>query len=267
MEKSNNAVQLKKGHDYEYKRIPNNKISTDPTYQRKQSNAKISKLFKSFNPDLFDAPKVSYRKEEDKFYSFDGNHRVSLHRKIYGDGALVECKVYYGLTWEEEKDLFVAQNGIHGDPTTGEKMRAEYNAENSEVRGMVFACEMAGITVDWENKAGAYSCGAVSSLFAAYKMVGSAALIEILGILSSAFGGDKSAFCGGFIKGMASFYKDYEGDFNKDKLKKSLSVHTADWYLREARDMNGQMANRFEKLIVRAYNFNRKNGTRLEEKL
>lgn len=242
-----------KGHETEYKSIKATMLRVDKTYQRDLRQSRVAKIVKEFDPDLVNEPKVSIR-EDGSYFIFNGQHTVAALKSVYGKDSFINCKVFRGLTWQEEKNLFVKQNGISKDPTTNEKLRAEYNDKNVSVVSMVEAAADAGVTVDFSNKQGAYKCISTAALYSAYKKVGKTMLTEMLTVLAGAFEGEPLSFSAGFIKGMSEFYKRHYGTFTASKLKKALSSHTPEYYVREAADMNGSMESRFYSIIFRAYN-------------
>lgn len=244
---------MKNGHSFEYKSIPANMLKVDKLYQRDISNARIARICSDFNPDLVNEPKVSQR-PDGSYYVFNGQHTAVSIRKLFGQNTNINCKVFHGLTWEEEKELFVKQNGIAKDPTTSEKLRAEYNSKNKDVVAMVEAANDANVKVDFGVGQATYKVIAVSALFSAYKRLGKEKLTDLLDIISKAWNGEPLSYSSGFIGGLTLLYLDHMQEMTKEKLIKALSSHTPEFYAREARDMNGTVSSRYYKLFVRVYN-------------
>lgn len=95
---------------YEYKRMPAAWLETDSSYQRKIDAARVERIVNSFDPRLANEVKVSFR--DGKFYVFDGAHTLSALKRIHGEETfMVDCKVYYGLSYEDEAYLFALQSG------------------------------------------------------------------------------------------------------------------------------------------------------------
>lgn len=245
---------MNKGHEYEYKKILPGSLKADRTYQREINQKKVKRIVDDFNPDLFNAPKVSKRSNGD-YYVFDGDHSVVAHRRVYGETEPIECKVFYGLTWEEEKDLFVKQNGISSDPTTYEKLRAEYNGGNPDVVDMVNAASEAGVVINLANKSQGYSkCVAAAAAFSAYKMLARKEYISMFSVLNKAWEGEPISFSAGFVFGMAQFFKKYSGQFQPSELIKKLSKESVQYFIREAKNTVGRLGNRYEKEFLKVYN-------------
>lgn len=246
-----------KGHEYEYKKVSTGSILVDPLYQRELNQKKIDKIISQWNYDLVNEPKVSMR-ADGKLYVFNGQHTTVGWKIHEGEDAPIMCKVYRGLTWEEEKELFIKQNGISSDPTTFEKMRACYNAGDTDVRGMVVAAARAGVEVTFATKSEAFGrCIAVSSLFSMYMCLSEKDFVTALLILTGAWQCQKEGYTEGFIKGMTNIFKKYNGQFTPKDMEKSLGRNSPTYYIREAKEMVGALATRYEKLFVKEYNYNR----------
>ena len=75
------------------------------------------------DPRLVNEVKVSFR--DGKFYVFDGAHTLSALKRIHGEEAfMVDCKVYYGLSYEDEAYLFALQSGESKDVAFNTRLRA-----------------------------------------------------------------------------------------------------------------------------------------------
>lgn len=243
-----------KGHQFEYRMLKPSEILVDPLYQRELNQSKVEKILKHWDYDLVNEPKISMR-SDGKLYVFDGQHTTAAHKIHEGKDTPILCKVYRGLTWEEEKDLFIQQNGIASDPTTFEKLRAEFNGENVEVRDMVEAAAEAGVQVTFKVKGDAFGrCNAHSALLSMYKTLPRADYVSALQLIMAAWKGQSESYHAGFIKGMTNIFKKYKGKFRYADMVKALEKNTPSYYIREAKDLNGQLGNRFEKLFIREYN-------------
>ena len=248
---------MKNGHEFEFKAIKPSQLKVDRLYQRDINQSRVNKIMQAWNPDIVNEPKVSQR-DGGQYYIFDGQHTVSAWQGIYrGTDKPILCKVYRGLTWLEEKELFVQQNGISKDPTTSEKLLAEYNSGNVEVKDMVLAANEAGVKVDFKNSAARYQIIAVGSLFKAYKMLGKSGLTDILSIICECWDGDKVSFSSGFILGMAEFHKQFYRRYSRKGLVGRLSKHSASYYIREARELSGTTQSRFCRMFLKEYNYKR----------
>lgn len=253
-----NTVQ-QKGHKYEYKAVNPNMILVDPLCQRELNQKKVDKIVCEWNYDLVNEPKISLR-SDGTMYVFNGQHTTAAHKIHEGKDTPIICKVYRGLTWEDEKELFLKQNGISSDPTTFEKLRARFNAGDQDVRGMVECAAKAGVQVTFKTRGDAFArCIAVSALFTMYKVLPQDNFIIALQLITGAWQGQKESYCEGFIKGMTNIFKKYAGQFAVKDMRNALARNTPVYYIREAKYMTGSLAVRYEKLFIREYNHNRRN--------
>lgn len=79
-------------------------------YQRMLRMEKVSQIAKNFSEYIANEPKVSYR--DGRFYVFDEQNTVEARRTCNGGMELpIRCKVFYGLTKEDEATLFAIQTG------------------------------------------------------------------------------------------------------------------------------------------------------------
>jgi hypothetical protein len=251
-----------KGHEFEFKVLRPSQIRVDPLYQRDLDTKRVDKIVKEFNGDTFNEPKVSYR--NGIFWVFDGQHSIAAWRQYHGEDKLVNCKVFKGMTWLDECEAFVRQNGIKKDPTTNEKLKAEYNARNPEVVDMKTKAELCGFTVDFSLSKSATRIVATSTLFRAYKTLSSEAYLDMLTAIKEAWYGDIDAVSKYIINGMTAFYKTYHGNFSNDELVKSLKRVTPAEIIRNGKSF--KRANAYGLEILKAYNV-RRSRSRLENLL
>lgn len=228
-------------------------INVDPLYQRSVDSRRISNMAKQWNPNLVNPPKVSFR--DGKYWVFDGQHTIALWRQIHkGADKQIECRVFYGMTWLDESELFCLQNGIDKDPTTNDKLRAAYNAGNPDVVDMVNCAKLAGVNVDFINSKCNGRCMATAALFKTYKSLSREAFIEMLTAIIKAWDGDTDSLTGSIVLGMGQFYKTYYGKFQFNDLLATLKRVSPSYIIREGRDLAGQTKNKYFRVILREYN-------------
>ena len=252
-----NLIQ-QKGHPYEYRPVNPQQILVDPLYQRELHQKKVDKIISEFNYDLVNEPKLSLR-SDGKLYVFNGQHTTAAWKIHEGIDTPIMCKIYRGLTWEDEKELFIQQNGISTDHTTFEKLRARFNAGDPDVRGMVESAAKAGVQVTFKTRGDAFGrCNAVSALFTMYKVIPQDSFIIALQLITAAWQGQKESYYEGIIKGMTNIFKKYAGQFSVKDMRNALARNTPAYYIREAKDISGSLAVKYEKLFLREYNYKRK---------
>ena len=100
-------------------------------YQRVLHVEKVAHIAENFSEYVANEPKVSFR--DGRYYVFDGQNTVEARRACNGGKDLpIRCKVFYGLTKEDEATLFAIQTGNATCLTAGERLRANLVAENPD---------------------------------------------------------------------------------------------------------------------------------------
>ena len=108
---------------YEEKVINSAYLEIPAEYQRKLNIPNVEKMSAEFTELIANPPKVSYR--DGHYYVFDGQHTIVTRRAMNGGADLpIICKVYTGLTEEEEAILFSKQTGVSTPLTAGAELRA-----------------------------------------------------------------------------------------------------------------------------------------------
>lgn len=249
------------GHEFEIKVLRPSQLRTDPLYQRALDIKRVERIVKEFNGDTFNEPKVSYR--DGIYWIFDGQQSTAAWRKLHnGEDKPLTCKVYKGMTWVDECDAFIRQNGLAKDPTTNDKLRAAYNERTPDVVDMVEKATLCGFTVDFVISKTPTRIVAVSNLFRAYKTLGADVYLDMLTAIKEAWYGDMDAVSAPIISGMAGFYKTYFGNFKHADLVASLKRITPAEIIRNGKSFSHRSST-YAREIVKQYNIKRRN--RLDE--
>ena len=83
-------------------------------YQRGVERKRVELIARDFNEYIVNEPKVSFR--NGRYYVMDGQHTIEGCILLNGgEDRPILCKVYTGLTMEQEALLFAEQNG-HSAP-------------------------------------------------------------------------------------------------------------------------------------------------------
>lgn len=127
-------------------------IDTD-TYQREVEEDKVRDIVAGFNEYIANEPKLSYR--NGKYYAFDGQHTIEARKRLNGNKDCdIVCKVFFGMTPEEEARLFAAQTGTSSKPSAGIKLRAKVIGQDREAINFVNANKAVGIHPSYMNASG-----------------------------------------------------------------------------------------------------------------
>ena len=241
------------GSNYDYIYIEPKDLCTDPTYQREIDYKRVNEIVKNFNPNVFNEPKVSKR-TDGKYYIFNGDHSVAAHQILFGKDAPIKCKVYYGLTPEDEMNLFVLQNGISKPPTKLEKLRALNNHNDPEVMEMVECANIAGVKIDFTSWPAENKISAVETAYSIFKSIGRTNFINVLITIKKIWLGNAESFSRGMLNGFAYIYKHCEEQFSNKDIINALSGYPISKIEERARMLQGNMQKRFATAIVEVYN-------------
>ncbi len=248
-------MKYPKGHEFDYKPLRPSQIRFDELYQRELDKNRVEKIVKEFDGDTFNEPKVSYR--DGAYWCFDGQHSTAAWRKI-NDGLDVPllCKVFHGMTWLEEADAFVKQNGLAKDPTTLQKLRTCYNSNRPDVKEMVEGAELAGFKVTFTKNKNGRNISAVGALFKAYQKLGYSRYLDMLTAIAEAWQYDPDSTLQQIISGMAEFYYLYAGRFKREDLVAKLRRESPLAIIRRGKDYVAP-GNGYCREILKLYNKNR----------
>lgn len=215
---------MSQGHTTVPKMLKPSEIKVDTSYQRIAKDYEIRKILNNWNYDLVNMPKVSYRESTGEYFVFDGQHTLAAWRKHEND-APIECKVFYGLTYAEEVELFTRQNGESTPVTKVQKAKGKYNRGDTKERDIIDAAAEAGVIIAYngQTNTGKNICKAYVNCEKSYERLGRWKYREALSILQQAWDGDPEGLECGFIAGITEIYDVNIGQFEKDVLIKALS--------------------------------------------
>ena len=248
------------GNKFDYLYIAPKFLRADDSYQRKIDHARVDKIVRNFDPNLFNEPKVSKR-DDGFYYIFDGGHSVAAHMTKFGNDKPIKCKVFYGLTQEQEMQLFVQQNGIAKTPTRIEKLRAMANYNDPDVTDMVESARIAGVLIDFTSEPAANKIIAVDTAFSIFKSIGRSNFINMLCVIKTIWFGDAESYKGVILKGFAYLYKHCSEQMmhisNKD-LTNALRGWPISKIMERANQLQGNADRRYAIAIVERYNRNKR---------
>jgi hypothetical protein len=108
--------------------IPANDLLIDYTYQRALFEPAIKKLMKDFAwGGNFGEAEVNVR-DDNSIYVIDGQHRIEAARRLYGTTTMIPCRVYYGLSLDEERERYLARNFYSRPATKADTFRARLDS-------------------------------------------------------------------------------------------------------------------------------------------
>ena len=154
-------------------------------YQRLLHTEKVASIAENFSEYIANEPKVSYR--DGRFYVFDGQNTVEARRTCNGGkDVTIRCKVFYGLTKEDEATLFALQTGISTCLTAGERLRANLVARNPDAIHFVRATVDTGVEFAYDGIRASWKIYCIETAYELYKQYGRERYIEMLNIINEA---------------------------------------------------------------------------------
>lgn len=250
--------------DFEYKLMNTRLLSVDKSYQRETDMKRVKAIAKNFNPCLVHAIKVS--KRDGKFFIFDGQHTAEA-LKLRNNGFDVQawCQVFSGLTWLDEVDLFLEQNGNSRPVKMNDKFRARMNAGDQQVTRMVKIAESLGIIIDFTGAQQNNHIIALTSLARIYNHSTEEEYTRLLRLIRDTWGGMKESYCGEMLRGMYVFLKAYGDEISDRVFVQRLSRVSPVVLIREGKTSMAPGDVKYARQILNTYNYNARN--RLPDRL
>lgn len=248
---------------YTYKRINSAYICSDPAYQREIDEKRVKLIASHFNPNLVNPIKVSAR--DGKYFVFDGQHTLRALKLRNGNHDLpVECKVYTGLTQQDEARLFSEQGGIVRPVKTNAKMKALYTAGDVEIVELHRAINSQGIRFDFTNAKAPNKIVACTTIYTIFKKTTCSEFAEILNIIKESWNGEAESFNKEILMGTFIFYKAYKPYLNRKKIVRQFAKVSPQVIIREGKVFMSGGDKRFARQLLNAYNSKIRTG-RLNE--
>ena len=119
-------------------------------YQRGVERKRVELIARDFNEYIVSEPKVSFR--NGRYYVMDGQHTIEGCILLNGgEDRPILCKVYTGLTMEQETLLFAEQNGHAAPLSAGIKLRAKGVGGDAPSKAFVAATNRVGLSLNYDS--------------------------------------------------------------------------------------------------------------------
>lgn len=245
--------------------IPSSKLTSGLPYQRPVDGKEVSRLIREWDDRLLDPVVVSFR--DGRFYVVDGQHRVAAMRWMNDGGTvMVPCKVYDGLTYEQEADLCYkldkAKKRLSLSQSTNALVESGADAESAEIRRLLERC---GFTWALGQKSRKQNeVVSTRAVINAYRLLGGASFSRMFSLLRATWDGEPCSVNAVMISGLALFLKTYDTELNDSTFIKRLSAVDPDEIIRRGKlDFStNRTALRYARVLLEKYN-----GTRGGKKL
>ena len=200
-------------------------------YQRGIQRKRVELIARDFNEYTANEPKVSFR--NGRYYVTDGQHTIEARILRNGGKDLpILCKVYTGLTMQQEALFFAEQNGHAAPLTAGIKLRAKVVGEDALSMAFLAATNRVGLSLNYDSQQLTdYRIGCVGTSFRLYKQMGEPLYCETMRLIVAAWEGKPDSFRASVLKGMMHFVELYHGEFSEERLLRALrNIHPVDIY-------------------------------------
>ena len=119
-------------------------------YQRGVERKRVELIARDFNEYIVSEPKVSFR--NGRYYVMDGQHTIEGCILLNGgEDRPILCKVYTGLTMEQEALLFAEQNGHAAPLSAGIRLRAKVVGGDAPSKAFVAATNRVGLSLNYDS--------------------------------------------------------------------------------------------------------------------
>jgi len=220
---------------YMHRLLPVELLETDVSYQRKVDVKRVQEIVDNYDPRLVNSLKVSNR--DGKFYIFDGSHTLAALKQIHkGEHFVVDCKVFSGLTYEDEAYLFALQTGESKDVAFRARLRAMLISNSEEAVMFKKHTAAAGFTLAEETSSNSrYTIAALAKSYKIFTEYGPERYEAILKLLASTFDGAGWSVTSYLLGGMAVFFREFGDEIKVERFVKRLRGVTYDAIRDEAR--------------------------------
>ena len=149
-------------------------------YQRGVERKRVELIARDFNEYIVNEPKVSFR--NGRYYVMDGQHTIEGCILLNGgEDRPILCKVYTGLTMEQEALLFAEQNGHAAPLSAGIKLRAKVVGGDAPSKAFVAATNRVGLSLNYDSmQLSDYRISCVGTALKLYDQLGEEIYCEAL---------------------------------------------------------------------------------------
>lgn len=241
------------------------RLTSGLPYQRPVDEKEVDRLIREWDDRLLEPLVVSFR--DGRFNVVDGQHRIAaMVKKNGGREVMAPCKVYSGLTYEEEAALCYkldkAKKRLSLSQSTNALVESGADAEATEIRRLV---EGAGFRWALGKRSGReHDIVATRAVINAYRLLGGEAFSRMLRLLEQTWHGVPHSLNAVVLSGLALFLKTYDTELNDRLFVKRLSAVDPDEIIRRGRlDFStNSTALRYARVFLEKYNGQR-SGRRL----
>ena len=218
------------------------RLELDYTYQRPTEPERVRSIVSQFDPALVNLLKVSAR--DGHYYVFDGGHTLAALRTVNGKKDFpVLCKIYYGLTYEEEAVLFAKQQGNAKKVGIPYKLRALEAAGDLETVDFLERTRKSGFEIAPGSRVVRDgNISAVKRAYDAYKQLGAERYEELMRLVKETWNGEAWSVGQSMMGGLYEFYRTYGNVIRESRFVSKLAGVSRNAIDREASSYYGVSA-------------------------
>ena len=232
------------------------------TYQRSFNAKRAQKIAEEFDERIANEPKVSFR--DGRYFVFDGQHTIAARKLLNnGEDLPIKCRVYFGMTEQDEAILFAQQFGVSAPLSAGAKIRALIFGGDPIAIAFLNANNDIGIQLDYDQERGLCRIGCIQTAFDAYVRIGEERYKEAMNILKTVWCGEPDSFRTENVVAMTLFVDLYHDEYCPPRLISQIRRVDPLTIYREGRATGLNLAGYKKYLlqIYRIYNGNSKRNT------
>ena len=232
------------------------------TYQRNFNAQRAQKIADEFDERIANEPKVSYR--DGRYFVFDGQHTIAARKLLNnGEDVSIKCRVYFGMTEQDEALLFAQQFGVSAPLPPGARIRARIFGGDPIAIAFMEAHNDIGICLDYDQERGLNRIGCIKTAYDAYNSIGEERYKEAMNILKTAWNGEPDSFRAENVIGVTRFVDLYHDEYCSHRLVTQLRYVDPLTIYREGRATGINLAGYKKHLyqVLRIYNGNSKKKT------
>lgn len=232
------TISMMNESQYEqYMWMDNAILQISPDIQRRLDPMKVAEIVRTFSPLVVNPIKVSLR--DGKYYIFDGMHTRTALCIINGkDNFPVLCRVYHGLTKEDESRLFATQFGTSTPVPLAYRLRALAVAKDPTVLDFLDTTRGCGFAITLGSNVASHGwIAATCTAFKVYEDLSREKYSRMLKLLHRTWAGENWSVSQYMLRGMARFMKMY--DFQDAAFVKAFRGVTRKEVIHEAERFPG----------------------------
>jgi len=226
---------------YTYRWLPFDQLKIDRSYQRRLQPRRSSSMAHNWNTDKENALVVN-RRVNGTYFIVDGQHTYEALSAIENHPPRVYCKVFTGLTLEEEAQLFHDLDNERENLTPGASFKALVVAKDPAALEITRVAESVGLTVNYDRGPVPGNVRAFKSLQDIYRRGGSKGLERILRICHSAWPNNNDSTSSTLMRGLEIFLNQYGNKMDEHRLIETLSKHQPGAVVNMARNIDATLS-------------------------